>query len=109
MRTFVGYLIKNRNKMDNFHNSEQERYRRAKERVEELKGFYMHLGIYGVFVLVFLYLNYTTSSYPWAIFPIIGWGIGVVGHALTAFHWNPFFSKDWEERKIKEYLNNNSL
>lgn len=83
------------------------KYAKAKARVEEIKEFYSHLGIYTTFVFVFLGLNYFTSGYFWAIFPIAGWGIGVLSHASNTFGWNPFFSKDWEQRKIEEIIRNN--
>lgn len=78
----------------------------AKEQVALLKGFYTHLTIYLIFVLVFTILNYISTDFPWAIFPIVGWGLGVLSHAAGTFDWNPFFGKDWEARKIKELLEN---
>lgn len=33
-----------------------------------------------------------------------GWGIGLVFHAMTAFGVIPFFGSDWEERKLKEFM-----
>lgn len=84
--------------------SQQNKYTRAKEHVEELKGFFSHLMIYGVFVIVFSALNYYTTSFPWAIFPIVGWGLGVLGHAAGVYRWNPFLGKDWEQRKIEELV-----
>ena len=68
-----------------------------------LKAFnYILIKILQVF---FIYLNYISNAgFPWAIFPIGGWGFGVLGHAAETFNYNPFFGKDWEERKIKEYL-----
>lgn len=90
--------------------SEQvKKYERAQERVAELKAFYSHLGIYLVFVVVFLFINLYTGGFFWAIFPIAGWGIGILGHASNTFRWNPFFSKDWEQRKIEEYMYNDDL
>lgn len=90
--------------------SEQSRkYERAQERVEELKAFYNHLGIYTIFVGLFLFINFYTGGFFWAIFPIAGWGLGVLGHAANTFRWNPFFSKDWEQRKIEEYMRNDDL
>ncbi len=80
------------------------RYRRAKEKVEKLKGFYIHLTIYLIFVPFFIFLNVRSTSFPWALFPIGGWGLGVLGHATEVFGWNPFFGKNWEERKLKEFL-----
>ncbi len=85
------------------------KYQRAQARVGELKGFYNHLGIYTIFVIFFLLLNYYSGGFFWAIFPIAGWGIGVLGHAFNTFRWNPFFSKDWEKRKIDEYVRNDDF
>lgn len=82
-----------------------KRYERATEHVKKLKGFYGHFAIYCLFIPVFVYLNFKSgTSFPWAIFPIAGWGMGVVGHASETFNWNPFFSKDWETRKIKQFM-----
>lgn len=83
-----------------------KKYERAQARVTELKEFYKHLGIYLIFVCFFLILNFYSGGFFWAIFPIAGWGIGILGHASNTYHWNPFFSKDWEKRKIDEYLRN---
>jgi hypothetical protein len=77
---------------------------RAKQKVKELKGFYIHFAVYLVFVLFFIFLNSLSGGFPWAIFPILGWGFGILGHASEVFDWNPFFGKDWEQRKIREFL-----
>lgn len=83
----------------------EKRYANAKEHVEKLKGFYVHFTIYLIFVPIFIYLNYiSNANFPWAIFPIAGWGFGVAGHAADTFNWNPFFGKDWEQRKIRELM-----
>jgi Ca2+/Na+ antiporter len=82
----------------------EKKYERAKKQVEELKGFYAHLTIYLIMVPVFIYLNYKGGGFPWAVFPIAGWGLGVGGHAMEVFGYNPILGKDWEERKIREYM-----
>lgn len=83
----------------------EKKYSLAREQVEKLKGFYIHLTIYLMFIPVFIWLNYISNAgFPWAIFPIGGWGFGVMGHAAETFNYNPFFGKDWEERKIREYM-----
>jgi two-component sensor histidine kinase len=83
----------------------EKKYSLAKEQVEKLKGFYIHLTIYLIFIPVFIWLNYISNAgFPWAIFPIGGWGFGVMGHAAETFNYNPFFGKDWEERKIREFM-----
>jgi len=82
----------------------EKKYERAKKRVEELKGFYIHITIYLIMVPVFIYLNYKSTGFPWAIFPIVGWGFGVMGHAMEVFSYNPFLGKNWEERKMREFM-----
>jgi sensor histidine kinase YesM len=83
----------------------EKRYKVAKKRVEKLKVFYLHFGIYVVCIPVFIYLNYVSRvGFPWAFFPIFGWGIGVANHASEAFNYSPFFGKNWEERKIRELM-----
>ena len=88
----------------------EKKYKQAKKKLENLKAFYIHFSIYLLFVPVFLYLNYISgTSFPWALFPIVGWGIGVTSHASEAFNYNPFFGKDWEERKIRELMDKDNF
>lgn len=81
-----------------------KRYAQAKDHIEKLKGFYGHLVVYCIFVLVFIVINVWTTSFPWAIFPIIGWGLGVFFHAMEVFNWNPLLGRSWESRKIRELM-----
>ncbi|MCP9228215.1 2TM domain-containing protein [Bacillus mycoides] len=81
-----------------------EVYLRAKKRMENLKAFYIHLTVYILVNLMFFFINISSdSSKLWFLYPLGGWGIGIVIHGLTTF---PFgiFGKEWEERKIKEYM-----
>lgn len=84
---------------------EQAGYQRAKQRVEEIKGFYQHLLVY-VLVNVFLFvLNILTSPGSlWFFWPLLGWGIGIVAHAATVFACGGLLGKEWEERKIKQLM-----
>ncbi len=81
------------------------KYKRAKEHIEKLKGFYIHLTIYLIMMPVFIFLNFQSTSFPWAIFPIAGWGFGMAGHAMETFDYYPFLGRNWEERKLKEFMN----
>lgn len=87
-------------------NNDFERYQKAKKQVEEIKGFYSHLAAYIMVMacLIFINLKYT-PEYLWFLWSMFGWGIGLTVHAMKTFNWSPFFNKDWEERKIKEYMN----
>lgn len=58
---------------------ELEMYRRHVR--SELWG---HIGVYLVVNFMLILMNFMTSQYPWAIWPILGWGIGVGCHAVAA-------------------------
>ncbi len=79
-------------------------YQRAKKRVEAIKGFYGNLATYCIVIPILIFINYRTTSFPWAIFPALGWGFGVLMHGMEAYGYNPVFGKGWEERKIKEFM-----
>ena len=85
--------------------TEEERFQQAKKRVEEIKGFYGNLTAYIVVNLALLFINLKTSpDHLWFYWPMLGWGIGVLFHGLRVFNYMPFLGKDWEERKMKEYM-----
>ena len=81
-----------------------EKYLRAKKRVKKLKAFYLHLIVY-VLVNVNLFIINLTSDTDnwWFLYPLGGWGIGVIIHGLSTFL-SDHFGSSWEERKIKEYM-----
>jgi len=85
----------------------ENKYYRAKRRVAEIKKFYSSLMMYLVFIAFLAGINYYTNefSYPWFLWAALGWGIGIVFHAAKVFAWNPFLGKNWEERKMREYMN----
>ena len=67
--------------------SEQdENYQLAKERVEKKMGFAIHAGVYVLVNAGLITLNLTRSPENyWFIWPLGGWGIGLVFHAFKVF------------------------
>ena len=84
----------------------QAKLLRAKERVADLKKFYSGLLSYAVVISVLAGVNYYFDEwrYPWFLWAALGWGIGIIFNAVKLFGRNPFLSKNWEERKIKEFM-----
>ncbi len=89
----------------------EEKLRRAKKRVQELKGFYIHLAVYllvNIFILINIYIetrNDGGTFWKWGhFFTLFFWGIGLAFHAIKVFNLNPFFGKDWEQRQIRKYI-----
>ena len=81
--------------------SEEELYRLASKRVEEKKGFYTHFAVYiAVNIMLVIIWSVTGAGFPWFVFPLVGWGIGILFHFLSVF----VFSRtgDWEKREIEK-------
>ena len=98
----------------------EERYRRAQKRVKEIKGFYWHLFWYlvvnifltfgGTVREVFAGGSFNFSQLNFSSFSVwFFWGIGLAAHWLHVFGTNIIFSKDWENRKIKEFMDKDHL
>lgn len=87
-------------------NKNELKYIKAKERVQELRKFYGNLTSYVLVISLLAGINYWTNEwrYMWFLWAAFGWGIGLFFHAVNTFKWNPFFGKDWEERKINEIM-----
>jgi len=99
-------LTQKTKKMKTSDTQQSNKYIRAVERVEEIKGFYASLIAYCIVIpfLVFIYFKYTPYSMQWFWFPALGWGIGLVIQGFRAFNYNPIFGRDWEDRKIQEFI-----
>lgn len=92
-----------------------ERYNAAYKKVKKIKGFYSHLKVY-LIINVIIVASSLNSNFIGSGFDLSGlsewhtystaffWGIGLVIHAVSVFGPNIFFSEDWEQRKIKEFM-----
>jgi len=64
----------------------QEVYLNAKKKVETRMSFYTHLVVYLVIISMLTILNLTVAGdYLWAMWPMIGWGSGLIVHGLFTF------------------------
>ena len=94
-------------------NFDQEKFERAQKRVKDIKGFYTHLVIYLVINTILLLIqleqfNYELGDLNITIFAYLStpffWGIGLFFHGVHVFRHKFKFFRNWEERKIKEYM-----
>lgn len=82
---------------------ERELWRLAKKRV----GFKRHLATYIVINAMFWCLWFFTdhrdeeAGVPWPIFPMLGWGIGIVFSFLNAYVFMKHDSVEKEYEKLK--------
>jgi hypothetical protein len=68
---------------------QQQRYERARARVQAIKGFYVHASVFVVVNLGLFVINALTTGLGggvwWFYWPLLGWGIGLGAHALGVF------------------------
>ena len=87
----------------------EDAYLRAERKLKKIKGFYWHAFWYvvvNIFLITMVIINqkdgniwhFGTFSTP------VFWGIGLGFHALGVFGKNIFFSRQWEERKMQEFI-----
>ncbi len=78
---------------------------KARQRVGEIKDFYIHLIVYiAVNAGLFLLNRYSSPGHWWFYYPLIGWGIGLVGHAIGVFGIPGFLGEDCEQKKIDQLV-----
>lgn len=77
----------------------------AWRRVKALRAFYTHLTIYALVNFVLMLIDIATPGGPWFFWPLLGWGLGLAMHAAQTFERLPWFTRDWEQRKVRELLN----
>ena|SRR5881296_369872 len=82
--------------------ADDARLRRARMIAEARYGFRWHLAIYIIVNLGLVAIwYYTGAGFPWPIFPILFWGLGVLGHYWGAYHTT---GGGWIERETQKIL-----
>jgi len=83
----------------------QEAHQRAKKKVKTKSEFFIHLSVYIAVNILLIIINLSTSAqYLWFKWPLIGWGIGVLFHALGVFVFSrkPAISEKMIEKEMKK-------
>lgn len=73
----------------------------ARKRVE----FRTHLVVYCVVnAALWAIWYFTGGNYPWPIWPLVGWGIGLFFHYMFEYRPSRLFSEEDEYRKLKKQM-----
>lgn len=90
---------------------DEDRYLRAKKRVEKIKGFYIHALVYVLVNLFILIVKFYDDAHDgddfwvWSTLnTVFFWGIGLTIHAISVFGLNFIFGKNWEERQLRKFM-----
>ena len=89
--------------------SDEELRKLARESAEQKVSFYTHLAIYitvNIFLIAIWWATSGPSSFPWFVFPLFGWGIGIVAHFVEAFRGSSYTEKlaEKEYQKLKNEI-----
>jgi len=86
------------------------KYQEALKRVKKIKGFYTHAIVYVFVNIMIVFLNVKNLDPGETYFQfknfmtVFFWGIGLLAHGLSVFVPNWIMGQNWEERKIKEFM-----
>ena len=88
--------------------NEAELRQQAIKRLEEKRDFKQHLVIYLLVNSALTAIWFITNSggYFWPVWPILGWGIGIVAHAYDAYGSKPQ-RESQIEREMKDLAHTN--
>lgn len=79
----------------------EEQRQWAIRRIRAKRGFWTHFVVYlAVNALLVVVWAVTTAGYFWPVWPMLGWGLGVVGHAVSVFIGSPEISEERIEREL---------
>lgn len=75
----------------------------AKRRAAFKRSLIVYLVVNAFLVAIWYYTS-GTRNYFWPVWPLMGWGIGLVFQYLAAYRSNSFFSVEKEYQKLKNNL-----
>lgn len=96
-------------------NNKKVKLDKARLRVAEIKGFYIHLIVFFVINTAILVIKIIGNAHYGETFmgPVwhfstygtwLFWGIGLALHGVVTFSKNPFIGKRWEKRQIEKFI-----
>lgn len=86
---------------------QDERINEARRQVHRLKRFYIQLVLFTALTVIAVISHLVFGMYFWAGWPLTVWAVLLIAQALHLF---PIFGltgwlgPQWEEKKIKDYL-----
>jgi len=77
----------------------------AKMRIEEIKSFYVHAGIYAIVNVLLIIINVVNQDEVWwSLWAVLGWGLGLLIHGMCVFGPVSALMMRWEQRKIAQLM-----
>lgn len=91
-----------------------EREPAARQYAKQLRAFYVHASLFAVGIVIMFAANLvinlsagTAGEWTawWAVWALLGWGIGIAVHGLVVWLNRPSFaSSAWEQKQVDKLL-----
>ena len=90
----------------------QDDFNRAKRVARARVAFFIHLTVYALVNALLIGINLGTSTqHLWFKWPLLGWGVGILGHAIVTFALprrkmgtRRRLIREWRRRRASELL-----
>jgi len=76
----------------------------AKKRAAFKRSFSVYVFV-NTFLIAVWYFSSGPGAYFWPVWPIIGWGFGILMQYLAAYQGNNFFTDEEEYERLKHQQN----
>lgn len=76
----------------------------AWRKVKSLRLLYSHLTFFVFANVILLLIDVSTSGEVWFYKVLVGWGLLVGLHAAYTYELLPWSTRDWEQRKVHELM-----
>lgn len=73
---------------------------RARKEYEAIRGFYIHFMVYVPVLLLLVVIDKVGGGSTWVHWVGIGWGMGLLAHAHSAFVATPRQMATWEQEQM---------
>lgn len=85
---------------------DREKFIKARQRVQELTGFWVHFTVFALVMALLFVINATSDASTdwWVQWPLMGWGIGIAAHAWGVFAHMPDLIARWQHRKLRQII-----
>jgi len=91
--------------MDDIQPRDKELWETARERAGFRAHFITYFLVNLLLWIIWGFVAYVinegpTEQFPWPIFPLLGWGIGLVFHYMQVYRWK----KKWTEKEYQKLI-----
>lgn len=80
-------------------------WKMAKKRASFKWSFYTYVFI-NTFLICIWYFTSGPGSYFWPVWPVLGWGVGIIFQYLHAYQGDKMFTAGQEYERLKNQQNN---